>query len=177
VNLRLSTRLQASIGANISHDHNHTQWYDNSTDANGVTHYTFAHLAQRTLSLSTRFNYTATPDLTLEFYGQPFVSKGRYSDIREVSATPAAASYDARFQPYTLPPDAATEFYITRLRTNAVLRWEYSPGSTVFLVWAHGREDSVNEYPDRSWTRDYREIFELHPDNTFLIKVAYWLNR
>jgi hypothetical protein len=177
VSLKLSTRLQANIGASIAHDHNHTQWYDNITDANGVVHYTFAHLDQRTLSLNTRVNYTATPDLTFEFYGQPFVSKGRYSEIREVSATPDAADYDARFRSYTLPVNANTRFHVTRLRTNAVMRWEYSPGSTVFLVWAHGREASVNEYPDRSWSRDYREIFELHPDNTFLIKVAYWLNR
>ena len=177
VNLRLSTRLQASIGAGLSRDHNHTQWYDNITDANSVTHYTFAHLDQRTLSLSTRLNFTATPDLTFEFYGQPFISKGRYTDIREVSATPDAASYEARFQQYRLPPDAVTEFHFARLRTNAVLRWEYSPGSTVFLVWAHGRQANVDAYPERSWARDYREIFELHPDNTFLIKVAYWLNR
>ena len=49
----------------------------------GVTHYTFAHLDQRTVSMSTRLNYTATPDLTFEFYGQPFVSTGTYSDVRE----------------------------------------------------------------------------------------------
>ena len=66
---------------------------------------------------------------------------------------------------------------VTQLRTNAVARWEYRPGSTVFLVWAHGRQDSENRDPGQSWTRDYRDLLELHPDNTFLIKVAYWLNR
>jgi hypothetical protein len=63
-----------------------------------------------------------------------------------------------------------------QLRTNTVLRWEYLPGSTVFLVWAHGREKFLNERQP-SWRDDYSDLFHLHPDNTFLIKVAYWLNR
>jgi hypothetical protein len=177
VNLRLSTRFQTNLGVNLTRDHNHTQWYDNITDDAGVTHYAFAHLDQRTVSFSARINYTATKDLTFEFYGQPFVTKGTYSNIREVSPTPGAHRYDDRFQRYTLDPDEPTAFHFAQLRTNAVLRWEYSPGSTLFLVWAHGRQAFENEYNDRSWRRDYRELFELHPDNTFLIKVAYWLNR
>ena len=120
-NLRLSTRFQANIGVGISHDRNNTQWYGNFTDGTGVTHYTFARLRQRTLSVNTRLNYTATPDLTFEFYGQPFISKGTYSDIRELSSTPGADAYDDRFQPYSPPrirrpnsilPDCApTRFY------------------------------------------------------------------
>ena len=127
--------------------------------------------------MNTRINYTATPDLTFEFYGEPFVATGTYRDIREISATPDAANYDDRFQPYTPPPSARTSFKFTQLRTNAVARWEYRPGSTVFLVWAHGRQDDTNQNLRQSWTRDYRDLFGLHPDNTFLIKVAYWLNR
>ncbi|MCH8812692.1 MAG: hypothetical protein IID07_12745, partial [Gemmatimonadetes bacterium] len=70
----------------------------------------------------------ASPDLTLEFYAQPFVSTGTYSDIREVSATPEAESYDDRFQPYTPPAGSQTAFKFSQLRTNTVLRWEYRPG-------------------------------------------------
>jgi hypothetical protein len=58
-----------------------------------------------------------------------------------------------------------------------VARWEYRPGSTLFLVWAHGREAFVDRESERTWRADYRQLFEKHPDNTFLIKVAYWLNR
>jgi hypothetical protein len=68
-------------------------------------------------------------------------------------------------------------FTYSQLRTNAVVRWEYRPGSTLFAVWQHGRQDYVNANPDRPWTRDYGDLFALHPDNTFLLKVAYWLNR
>jgi hypothetical protein len=71
----------------------------------------------------------------------------------------------------------ATSFTVTQLRTNAVARWEYRPGSTLFVVWAHGRQDQDDQYDGRSWTRDYRELFGLHPTNTFLVKFAYWINR
>jgi hypothetical protein len=115
--------------------------------------------------------------LTFEFYGEPFVATGNYSNVREVSATPGADAYQDRFTPYTLPDDSPMAFRYTQLRTNSVVRWEYRPGSTLFLVWTQGRQDSEDRNPDHSWTRDYRELFGLHPNNTFLIKVAYWLNR
>ena len=177
VNLRFSTRWQANIGANFSSDHNHTQWLGNFTDTAGTVHYSFAHLDQKTVSMNTRLNFTATKDLTFEFYGQPFVSKGKYSKVREVSATPRAADYDARFQPYTPPASTDLQFQFSQLRTNSVLRWEYRPGSTLFLVWAHGRQAFTDQQSERSWRSDYRDLFERHPDNTFLIKLAYWLNR
>ncbi|HEX6939072.1 MAG TPA: DUF5916 domain-containing protein [Longimicrobiales bacterium] len=176
VSLRFSTRLQASIGADISNDRNNTQWYANITDDTGATHYTFAHLEQRTVSMSVRINYTATPDLTFEFYGEPFVSRGTYSDFRELSATPDADAYEARFRPFAPPPGSETAFRYSQLRTNAVLRWEYRPGSALFVVWAHGREASTGEAAEQPWHRDYRDLFALHPDNTVLIKASYWFS-
>src|SRR5260370_38088567 len=65
----------------------------------GATHYTFAHLEQRTLSLTGRLDYTLTTTLTLQVYPQPFVSKGVYANVRELAA-PRAADYTARFRPY-----------------------------------------------------------------------------
>ena len=128
--------------------------------------------------MNVRLNYTMTPDLTLELYGQPFVSTLVYSDFREVSSTPGADSYDARFQPYTPPPTEDTRFKVTALVSNSVLRWEYRPGSTLFVVWQHGRQGpGPNDTFRQSWMRDYRKLFDLHPDNTFLVKVAYWLSR
>jgi hypothetical protein len=175
LNFRLATNLQANLSMGFSKDRNDSQWYGNFDDQNG-RHYSFAHLDQRTVSMGLRVNYTATPDLTFEFYGAPFVSTGTYSDFRELSATPGADSYDDRYQPYTPPAESETSFKFTQLRTNAVVRWEYRPGSTMFLVWAHGRQDSRDGLR-QSWSRDYRDLFALHPDNTFLIKVAHWLNR
>ena len=177
LNFRVSTALQLNLSVGVSKDRNDSQWYNNFPGQNGVTHFTFAHLDQRTVSMGVRLNYTATPDLTFEFYGAPFVSTGTYSDFRELSATPDADDYDDRFQSFTPPDGSETSFKFTQLRTNAVVRWEYRPGSTMFLVWAHGRQDSGDGTLRQSWSRDYRDLFALHPDNTFLIKVAHWLNR
>jgi hypothetical protein len=178
VNFRVSSQFQLNIGAGFRRDHNNTQWFGNFTDDAGVTHYSFAHLEQHTTSMRIRLNYTMTPDLTLELYGQPFVATGVYSDFREVSSTPGAADYDARFRPYTPPPDEDTRFKVAELITNSVLRWEYRPGSTLFVVWQHGRQGpGPNDTFRQSWMRDYRRLFDLHPDNTFLVKVAYWLSR
>jgi hypothetical protein len=175
VNFRVSPQMQINVGPNFSTDHNDSQWFDNITDASG-THYTFGHLEQRTNSMTARVNYTATPNLTFELYAQPFVTTGEYTNLREVTA-PKAASYDARFSPYPFPANAETAFKITELRTNSVVRWEYRPGSTLFVVWQHGRQGFSDKALQQSWTRDYRELFDLHPDNTFLVKLAYWLSR
>ena len=177
VNVRLSTRFQATIGADLSFDRDDSQWYGNFSDSASATHYSFAHLNQRTIGMSTRFNYTFTPNLTLEFYGQPFVATGTYSDVRELSANPRAAAYAERFRPYAAPAGTDTEFRFTQLRSSTVARWEYRPGSTLFLVWSHGRQNSSNDHSGQSWTRDYRDLFSLHPDNTFVIKAAYLFSR
>jgi hypothetical protein len=177
VNLKISQQLQANVGFGISHDNNNTQWYGNFTDSLSATHYTFAHLRQHTVSMSARVNYALTPDLTFEFYGQPFVSTGDYWDVRELSSTPDADSYADRFKPYSAPATAPKQFKFTQLRTNSVVRWEYRPGSTLFVVWAHGRQDDTNPDSRQSWARDYRGLLDLHPDNTFLVKLAYWMNR
>jgi hypothetical protein len=178
VNIHPSSSLQIGVGPNISRDHNNTQWFGNFTDSTtGVTHYSFAHLDQRTVSMSARVTYTMTPTLTFEFYGQPFVSTGQYSDVRELSATPRAAAYDDRFKPYVADTSTSTAFKASQLRTNSVVRWEYRPGSTLFIVWAHGRDGPANSSMNESWSQDYRDLFSLHPENTFLVKLAYWMNR
>ena len=110
-----------------------------------MTHYSFAHLDQTTVDMSTRINFTATPNLTLEFHGEPFVSNGTYSNVREVSATPRADAYDGRFKAYTAPAGSQTAFRYAQLRTNAVVRWEYRPGSTMFVVWQHGRQNAGSQ--------------------------------
>jgi hypothetical protein len=176
MNFRLSTAFTANFGFGWSKNEDDNQWYNNITTA-GVTHHAFAHLDQRTVSASARINYTATPNLTFELYAQPFVSSGDYSDFREPSAAPGAAKYADRYMPYVPPAGSDTAFKFTSLRTNTVVRWEYRPGSTLFVVWQHGRGGSSNINNGQGWMEDYRELLDLHPDNTFVIKLAYWLNR
>jgi len=170
---RVSSQFSASVGLSYSRSINDSQWRANfGTAGNDTTHYTFARLDQTTVSLTTRLNYTMTPNLSLQFYGQPFTSSGGYSNWRELN-DPRADKYDDRFKPYASDPGG---FSFKEFRSNTVLRWEYKPGSTLFLVWAQGREDSGDRVNDFSFRRDFQDIFKQHPDNTLLLKVSYWIN-
>ncbi|HYT84124.1 MAG TPA: DUF5916 domain-containing protein, partial [Gemmatimonadales bacterium] len=170
--LRVSTQFRASLGLSFSHDINDWQYHGTVTDGTG-THYTFAHLDQKTASVSFRLDYTASPTLTVQAYASPFVSKGPYSNVREL-ANPRADRFVDRFQPYAAVPGHEN---FKAFNSNMVLRWEYRPGSTLFVVWSQGRVDPNDVDTSRPMTRDFRRLFDQHPQNTFLVKVSYWLSR
>ena len=178
LDLRVGTSWTGSLGFSYSWNRDDKQWYGNFTDVSQVTHYTFAHLTQRTASISARVNFTASPTLTVQAYVAPFISKGRYSDVRQLAA-PRAQDYDDRYEPYTDPAvvNNPGAFNFKQFNSNVVLRWEYRPGSALFLVWQQGRQDSENAYGDRSLGGDLRQLFRAHPDNTFLVKLSYWFDR
>jgi hypothetical protein len=199
LNVRPSSRIQLSVGPriNVSQD----PWiFVAEGRADGRSHYVFSHIRNRTVAISTRLNYAFTPKLTLELYAQPFVAAGEYSAFKEVSDG-RADRFDDRFRVYaegteidagepgeygvrldgTGDPDFTfrnPDFNFKELRTNAVLRWEYRPGSTVFVVWSHGRRHFA---PDGSFQvdRDFGRLFDddlSPPTNVLLVKVNYWLN-
>jgi hypothetical protein len=177
VNPGLEMRAASNIAANVSMNYSRmtdgAQWVGNFTSG-GETAYTFARLEQSTLGLTLRGNYTATPNLSLQLYANPFISTGEFSDWRELDA-PRAEAYADRYRPYTAGGDPGG-FKSMQFRSNSVLRWEYRPGSTIFLVWTQGRSGSVNEASRFNLGRDANDLFGLHPDNTFLIKASYWFN-
>ncbi|MGE5156353.1 MAG: DUF5916 domain-containing protein, partial [Betaproteobacteria bacterium] len=179
LNFKLSSRFVAFVSFDWEKNDNGTQWYDNATDSLGVTHYGFARLRQTTEAITARVGYAISPTATLQVYAQPFISKGTYSDLRELSATPRAAQYDQRFQPYY---DAATAadpggFNYKQFRSNVVFRWEYQPGSTLYVVWSQGRQGNADAEGTAGLGGDLRNLFRLPADNSFLVKLSYWLNR
>jgi hypothetical protein len=175
---RIFTGWTATLGMNYSWNTDDRQPFGNFTDLSALTHYTFAHLVQRTASVQARANFTASPTLTFQAYVEPFISKGTYSRVRELD-DPRADSYDARLKAYTGPEAASPGgFNFKQFRSNVVLRWEYRPGSALFLVWQQGRQDFENGQGNRSFRQDLSWLFDqAHPDNTFLVKISYWLDR
>jgi hypothetical protein len=178
IEVKASSRFTTSISINYSRNRNETQWFGNFTDSAGVPHYTFAALDQRTLGVVWRLNYTFTPTTSLQWYANPFISKGAYNDVREL-ADPRAAHFDDRFKPYG---DAAVAgnpggFNVQQFRSNAVFRWEYRPGSTLFLVWSQGRQQYLPQMGSGSFRDNLQELFGQRADDRFLVKVSYWLNR
>lgn len=176
LDVRGGSRLSGTITFNVSRRVQDAQWNGNyGVTGSDTTHYTFARLDQTTNSVTTRVNFTATRKLSLQFYAQPFVTKGDFSNWRELAA-PRARAYDARFRPFTMKGEPG-DFDYKQFRTNSVIRWEYRPGSTIFLVWQQGREQSGRDPGDFAIGRDYRNLFQTYPDNTFLLKASYWFGR
>jgi hypothetical protein len=164
------------MGASYRWNDDDAQWVGNHTGQDGIVHHIFARLDQETAALSLRVNYTHTPDLTLQFYGEPFVSRGRYSNFREVSAAPRAEALQDRFVSFERPASFPTGVHFRQMNANLVIRWEYAPGSSLFLAWAHGRQGSEGVPSELTWGDELQGLFGFHPDNTFLIKVAHWVN-
>ena len=176
VEVRPLPQLQLGFTAEWNRNDDDVQWLGNFTDAAGTTHYAFARLEQQTRSAGVRVSYALSPTLSFQLYAAPFVSRGKYLDVRELSATPRAARYADRYAPYVAPDGTAMGFDVLQLRSNNVLRWEFRPGSTLFAVWTHGRDGYDPRFRDRAWGTAYNDLFALHPANTFLVKLAYWLN-
>ncbi|HEV7839811.1 MAG TPA: DUF5916 domain-containing protein, partial [Gemmatimonadaceae bacterium] len=178
IDYKMLGKFSSVLYMNWSHNITDNQFFGRFNDASG-DHYTFAHLDQHTTSVTARLNYTFTPDISLQTYLQPFVSKGTYSSVRQLSATPRADAYDDRYAPY-INPSVTTNpggFNFKQLSSNVVFRWEYKPGSTLFAVWNQGRQGFIPREGQESFNGDVRDLFRLHPANTFLIKMSYWLNR
>lgn len=207
--LKPASNWDVRVGPNISRSRSVAQYVTTVTDTLASRtfgrRYVFADLEQTTLGLETRVNVTFTPGLTLEMYAQPFLSSGDYEGLKELHAprTFQFARYGSEMGTvardsqgkYTVDPDgsgpaptfqvADRGFTFRSLRGNAVLRWEWRPGSTLFLVWQQSRSESLTALSSDpadgrvgnfALSRDARELFGLKPDNIFVIKVNYWLN-
>ena len=173
--LRVASRFSASLALGYDKVTNDQQWVGNyGALLSDTTHYTFARLDQQTLSITTRMNWTATPTLSIQFYGQPFVSAGSYSDWRELAA-PRAQPYANRFRPYGTGA-APAGFNVKQFNSNAVLRWEYRPASVLFLVWQQGRNQNDINRGSFDGQRDVQDLFGATPQNTLLLKFSYWFN-
>lgn len=160
--------------------------------------YVFAEIHQTQLSATTRVEWTLSPTLSFQTYAQPFTSSGHYSGFKEVARassgdfnvygvnagviSPVRES-NGDIVLYTVDPDAGgpapsfsignPDFRTQSLRGNAVMRWEYRPGSTLFLVWQQQRSAFAPYEGDFRFGRDTRDIFG-QPSNVFLVKATYW---
>ena len=121
-------------------------------------------------------NFTATPNLSLQVYAQPFVSGGDYGPWMELADVRAQRFAD-RYQPYRGGADPGALLF-KQMRSNTVVRWEYRPGSVLYFVWTQerGNYDEALSTPQFDARDDYRNLFKLHPGNVFLIKGSYWLS-
>ena len=104
------------------------------------------------------------------------MSGGAYDAFKEL-ADPRNPNYGLRYVPYSydLVANGNPDFNVKSFRTTNMLRWEYKPGSTLFVVWQQARENDAVPGSFR-FGRDVRDIFGVPQTNVFLVKLAYWLN-
>ena len=207
---KATERLDFSLGPSLGGGLKTTQYVTSVSDSDATStfgrRYVFGDLRQTTLSMDARVNVTLSPEMSIEFYAQPFISSGDYGDMKELSAP---RSYDmARYGRDTgtitsvaggtrleIDPDGAGpaqpfrvnngDFNFRSLLSNLVFRWEWRPGSTFYAVWQQVRSGTLDASdPTVTYARagDFRlgqdagDLFRLRPDNIFQLKASFWLN-
>jgi hypothetical protein len=169
--VRPSGRFEVRLSSEYNYSNNDLQYVDTIDD-----HYVFAHLDMDIVSVTTRLNYCVTPEMSVQFYAMPFVAAGRYGNFREVVA-PRADEYGERFAPYDYLAGAdSPDFNFKEMRSNLVFRWEWSPGSTLYLVWSRGATDYEEKFGTFSAGRDFDRLFSTPGDNAFMIKISKWFS-
>ena len=199
--LRPSSRTTVSLSPSMVWNRNRAQYVDGVPRleagvalATGAREYVMGRIDQTTVSMTLRLSYSFTPDLTFDLYAQPFVSSGRYSGFRTV-ADADAADFNTRVP--LIDPDFLSDvgtryqvdengdndpeylfrkrdFNVREMNTNAVLRWEYKPGSTFFAVWSSARNDYLLT-DDLEVSNDFNRLLSAPSTNTFMLKFSYWI--
>ncbi len=203
--LKPATNVFVSLSPSFNAGEDEAQYVEAVADPTATSffgrRYVFGFVRSRTLSLDTRINWTFTPDLTLQLYAQPFIASGAYLNFREFAAPRTvqklvygtdvgtvsyAPGADGSGGSYTIDPDGAgpanafafanPDFTVRSFIGNAVLRWEYRPGSTVYVVWTQQRSgsDGIGAF---DFTTQRTALFRDRPTNVFQVKMNYWVGQ
>lgn len=196
LNMIPSQAFNFSLQPSYSWNWNEMQ-YVGTFETKAGTGWLAGRIDQKTVSLVLRLNLSLAPDLTLQFYGMPFISSGSYNRFKTI-INPRAAVWAERyrllegglisFEPetssYVVDEDedgaadfsfADPDFNFLQFRSNLVARWEFRPGCTVYLVWSQGRTNYLS-FGDFDFDRDWSTLFNTRPDNVFLVKFSYTFN-
>lgn len=188
----ISFSISPSFGRNIEKIQYVTTVTDPLASSTYGMRYIFGELDQMTFAAGIRLNWTFTPKLSLQLYVQPLISSGKYTNIKELSR-PGSYEFlifgeggstinaDSReidpdgsgpVQPFSI---SNPDFNFKSLRGNAVLRWEYLPGSVFYFVWTQNRSD-FEDVGDFQFNKSVNRLWDAKADNIFMIKFTYWLN-
>lgn len=146
--------------------------YITTESESGADRYIFGSIDRTTVSLTARVDLTLSPDLTIQYYGSPYISSGDYYDPKYIT-NPHANTYANRFEEFESEEyETDYDFNFRQFRSNLVVRWEYRPGSLLYLVWNQGRT-GFEETGNFAYRTDFNDLFSVTPHNVFLIKLSY----
>ena len=172
LNYRPAPNLRLSIGPYMSRSREAHQYVmtvpdPTASDTYGQR-YVFSELEQRTFELATRVDWTLSSKLSFQLFMQPFVAAGDYHDYHSL-----ARARSADYEPYG-DGRSDHDFNFHSVRGSAVARWEFRPGSALYVVWNENRADVV-PLGDFRFRRDLRAISSAPSHDVILIKMSYWL--
>jgi hypothetical protein len=189
--------LRIDISPGINTYQNDLQYVTQSDYQNG-TRYVMAHIDRSTVNMSLRINFNISPDLTIQYWGQPFIATGEYSEFNHITNSKAddltdryyvyseeQINYNFSEKIYLVDDNLDGEvdysfdnpdFNVKEFLSNLVVRWEYRPGSTVYLVWSQNRNAYVNNGAF-NFSSDINNLFLEKPQNIFLVKFSYRIGR
>jgi hypothetical protein len=159
--------------------------------------YIFGSIDQKTLSMSLRLDLILTPEMTIQFWGQPFIASGEYDEFKYIT-DPHADQFSDRFRRYASNEISYFEedqiyvvnettsdltyqfdnpdFNVKEFLSNLVFRWEYRPGSYLYLVWSQTRS-GYDSWGDFNFGEDFSDMWDIHPTNVVLLKLSYRIGR
>ena len=184
--------LKLVAGLSYSYHYDQLQYIE-TVDYQMKKQYILGTIDQNTLGLQFRIDYSITPELSVQYYGSPFVSRGLFSEYKAVTDA-LSDEYSSRFAVFTNPvkmndsiffdenndavPDYSVsdpDFNFLQFRSNLVARWEYRPGSVIYLVWSMDKTGSA-EPLDAALGESMQQFGNIHPNNIFLVKFSYWFS-
>ncbi len=187
--------LKLGITADYEENRDELQYVATRTDPSTLyRRYILGTIDQRTLGLTFRADINLTPEFSVQYYGSPFISRGKYSELKRVTS-PEAKNYNDRFAVYQYPLiDGDTyllgdnddgipvlvevgnpDFNFHQFRSNLVAKWEYRLGSFIYLVWSSDKTGS-NMFSDSSLEDSYGYLGDIYPNNIFIVKLNYWFS-
>lgn len=200
VDLRAGSAVYLSVSPSVNARNGGNQFVGSVADSLATAtfgrRYVFGQLRQTTLSVDTRIEWTLTPRLSMQTYVQPFMSSGSYgaygelaapgrSDLTVYGRDAGSITRTSGTTAHVADPDGPgpapaislgnPNFTHRSLRGNAVLRWEYKQGSTLYLVWQQNRQLN-NDGGDFDLRRDLGAAFRGRAANVFLLKASYWFS-
>ena len=182
--------LQLSLDPSYNWSHNDIIYVE-TIDNNNDNDYLVSSIDQEFVSMDIRINIGITPDLSIQFWGQPFLFSGDYSDYKKVvnamdsnyenqyhTYTHDEISYNKTDNVYTINDSGGSysfdnpDFSFYEFRSNLVVRWEYIPGSAAYIVWSQGR---TGDHPDGAFSLsdNIDRLSSITPNNVFLLKLSY----
>jgi hypothetical protein len=184
----ISNNISLSTLGAFSIETNNSQYVKQKT-VNDKREYVVGKIDRQTLYTTLRAEYFITPELSLQYYGSPYASIGKYTDYRKVNQSKASDLIE-RYSPLYIQGenlvdengevllDFTTEnpdFNFQEFRSNFVLRWEYKTGSTLYFVWTNTKFSYEDQY-NPSITDSFKNISKVKAQNAFMLKLSYWFS-